>query len=335
MMIPPTPETPSPTPPAPRVSVVILTWNSARCIDDCLAAAAAQTGPAIEIRVVDNDSRDDTVDRVRRHPGVQVTVLPENRGYAAGNNAGIRLARGEYVLVLNDDCIPEPGFAAALAAALDDDPRAGSASGLLLKPGGATVDSTGIIPHLRRLSPYDRGEGASPDRWTAPDRIFGPSGAAACYRKAALDDVAGDGEVFDEDFLAYYEDVDLAWRLQKRGWHSVFSPQARATHERRGPSRSGGELFWTGFVNRYFALIKNASPSEILRLLPLLAVVEPSRFAVLALRRRGGVRALIRLLRLLPAMLRKRRILRQRTIVPGFSARQFDPPRRAADRPKD
>ena len=103
--------------PDPLVSVVIVTWNGRQYLEACLSAVAAQEGVNAETILVDNASTDGTVAFVReRFPGVRVVAMSENRGFAGGNNAGVREARGRLVALLNNDTVPEPGWLQALAA---------------------------------------------------------------------------------------------------------------------------------------------------------------------------------------------------------------------------
>lgn len=309
----------------PLVTVIIVTWNSAAEIAECLAAVQKQSHTPIETIVVDNDSRDGTPELIgKAFPGIRLIRSDTNQGYAGGNNTGLRAGRGKYILLLNPDCILREDFISMLTQALERHPQAGSASGTLLRGDGHTIDSTGLQVNLARLSPRDRGEGRPhKDEGTAGE-ILGPSGAAAFYRRAALEETAMGEEILDEDFFAYYEDVDLAWRLQLRGWTSVHVPEAVAIHDRKGPAIKGDRVFWTGFINRYFLLIKNASIHELLyggvRLLPR----EAGRLLKCLVLRRGGSSALMRFLRLLPRMLGKRRVIRRGARVTDFKVYRFD-----------
>ena len=93
----------------PLISVVIVTWNGRQYLDACLNAVSAQIGVRTETILVDNASTDGTVEYVReRFPSVRIVPLPENRGFAGGNNAGVRAARGELVALLNNDAVPHP-----------------------------------------------------------------------------------------------------------------------------------------------------------------------------------------------------------------------------------
>ena len=134
-----------------------------------------------------------------------------------------------------------------------------------LGPGKETIlDSTGIVANLWRLAPKDRGEGEKDSGQYDQDAdIFGASGAAAFFRRSALDAVWWRNEVLDETFFAYYEDVDLAWRLQRAGFNARFVPDAVVVHARTALDRKRPGAVY--LKNKYLMLVKNAR----LRDLPL------------------------------------------------------------------
>src|SRR5207253_3158087 len=184
-----------------------------------------------------------------------------NLGFCAAHNELVKRFPSDYVLFLNPDTMIQPGFIEGLVEALEARPDAASASGKLLRMDGKTIDSTGIIM-LREQRHLDRGAGA-PDRgeFDEPGEIFGPSCAAALYRRKALDDVAIDGKYFDEDFFAYREDADLAWRCRLMGWNSIYVPTAVVWHRRRVTPERRSELpsiiNYHSVKNRFLLRINN------------------------------------------------------------------------------
>ena len=105
----------------PDVSIVIVSWNGRQHLEACLAGVAAQTGVASETIVVDNGSTDGTADFVRaRYPWVRLVQLSREPGFAGGNNAGVREARGRYVALLNNDTSADPGWLRALLGGVDE-----------------------------------------------------------------------------------------------------------------------------------------------------------------------------------------------------------------------
>ncbi len=280
--------------PAP-VAVVVVTWNSARYISDCLASLRALVRRPAEVVVVDNASVDRTVELVRRgFAEVRVQVLPTNAGFCGGNNLGIRSTAAPWVLVLNPDTRLEKEFLEELLPAFDD-PQVGLGAGKLVRFDGATLDSCGQALGRSR-QPVDRGYGR-PDRgqFDRDDAVFGACGAAALYRRAMLDDVAlAPGVYFDEAYFAFYEDLDLAWRAQRRGWRGAYRFRARGLHARGGSvARSPGrarvvaalgrspDVRFHVVKNRILTLLRNDTRRDFLLHLPFIICRDLATFALL------------------------------------------------------
>ena len=224
------------------VDVIVVVRSHAGTLAATLAGLAAQAAPPARVVVVDNASTDGSRDVARRFAGLlpfELIESPDNLGFSGAANRAIRRCDGRWLLSLNPDCRLAPDFLARLVTAAERDERAGSASGLLLRGRGDDLAATDVVDSAGMIVTaggrhHDRGAGrrltSDLDR---PASVFGASGAAALYRRAALDDVAyAGGEVFDETFFAYREDADLAWRLQRRGWSCLYWPAARAWHAR-------------------------------------------------------------------------------------------------------
>ncbi len=212
----------------PQVDLVIVNWNGLRHLSACFEALRAQTSTDFQVWLVDNGSTDGSVAWIRsHHPQVNVIVNDTNRGFAAANNQAIRAGQAPYIATLNNDTIPDARWLAELARALDEDPRCGMAASLMLfadrphiiNSAGIAVDRLGIAWDRLGGQPVAESE-------TAITPVFGPCAGAALYRRAMLDEIG----LFDEDFFAYLEDVDLAWRAQWAGWEAVYVPNARVLH---------------------------------------------------------------------------------------------------------
>jgi GT2 family glycosyltransferase len=212
------------------VSAVVVTWNSAPFLRRCLAALAAQTYREIELIHVDNASSDDSVAIVRECAAARHIINDTNRGFSAAVNQAVRMANGEFVLLLNPDAYLEPEYISSLVAAMKD---FGMATGKLLQADSGFIDSKGI--RMTRSGRHLDIEQGQPDtRHPTPDtrEVFGISGAAAMYRLSFIRDVTIGGEFLDEDFFAFREDADVAWRGRLFGWKAIYVAEAVADHVR-------------------------------------------------------------------------------------------------------
>jgi len=305
-----------------RVSVIIPTWNGRELLGAALASLREQRFRDFEVVVVDNGSTDGTPEHVRAsHPEADVLELPRNQGFAGAVNAGIARARGEYVALLNNDMELDPGWLAELVAALDADPRAGSAASklrMLREPG--VLDGAGDVITWYGAT-WRRGHG-EPDRgqYDEPGVVASPCAGAALYRRRALEEVGA----FDERFFAYLEDADWGLRAQLAGWPCLWVPRAVAYHLGGATSRRMGDLETELIARNTLALVLKSFPvGRLLMWSPL--IVAYQAWVLGQALRRGSWRAVLRgwsgALRALPATLRARAEVRRRTRDPGALGR--------------
>ena len=221
--------------------VAIVTHDHADVVAACLHAVDKMEPPPRSVTVFDNASTDASADVADATgvAGLRTVRSDLNVGFAAALNRIIASTSAPWVLSLNPDCSPRPDFVRHLLETATADPQIAAATGKLLRTEGptlqegSTVDAAGMVvtPSGRH---FDRGGGQPDDgRFDRPAAVFGGTGAATMYRRAALEDVAyPGGEVFPETFFAYREDAELAWRLQWRGWSCRYDPKAVAAHRR-------------------------------------------------------------------------------------------------------
>ncbi|HEX4953228.1 MAG TPA: glycosyltransferase [Thermoanaerobaculia bacterium] len=266
--------------PGRALAVLTVTHDSAPDLAGW-AAAVAGLGPD-EVVVVDCASRDGSVaeaHRVSEEFGLPARVvgLEENLGFAGGMNRAFAESAAPYLLLLNPDARPHPGFADKLIVAMEADPRAGAATGRLVRPAGeggeARLDACGmrLTWTWRHL---DRGSG-EPDRgqYRQPERVFGGTGAALLLSRRAAEDVAIEpGLVFDPLFHSFREDAELAFRLAERGWEVLFVPAAEAEHRRFSlPERRRAlpaMVNYHSLKNRYLLRCYHQSLANLLLTLP-------------------------------------------------------------------
>lgn len=248
---------------SPPISVIILNWNGRKLLQACLQSLGNQTEADFETIVVDNGSHDGSAQWLHHQwPNVRLLALTHNRGFSGGVNAGLHVARGEYLVLLNNDASPTPDFIAQLIAPLRSDPAVGASAGVMTfahQP--QQIASAGMCIYR---------DGVALDDWSLqavaalpadPTPVWGASGGAVAYRRAALSTIG----IFDEGYFAYLEDVDLAWRLRLHGWETMLAPLAQARHVY---SATGGEgspfKDWLVARNRW-RVIWRCVPTPILR----------------------------------------------------------------------
>jgi GT2 family glycosyltransferase len=243
----------------PLASVIVPTFNGAHLLAECLDSLLAQTYAPLEVIVADGASVDATVQLMtERYPSVRLLKLRRNGGFTGNVNAGIRAARGEHVLLLNNDAQAEPEWVATCVESLVRHPELGSVASKVVYSDRRTINSAGDVLG-RDGVPRQRGEGQLDGlAWSTSEPIFGASGGAAAYRRAMLADVG----LLDETFFMYLEDVDLALRAQLRGWSCLYQPAARVYH--KGSASGGGKLasFYNG--RNLIRLVVKDVPSGLL-----------------------------------------------------------------------
>lgn len=283
------------------VSVVVVTWNGAALLDECLGALRAQTmADRIEVVVVENGSADDSMAQIARHgarlviagtdadvgddaadkrvaigesPWLRVVVNDRNRGFATGCNQGIRVAHAPLVALLNNDAVPEPAWLAELVGALDRLPaRTGAVTSKVVSYADrGAIDNVGHVVFADGLT---RGRGRlARDRgqYSRIEEVFCASGCASLFRRAMLDDVAlaEDGGPFDDAFFAYCDDADLGFRARLRGWRCFYVPTAVVAHRFSQSSGAFSPLKALNVErNRLWLAVRNL-PLPLLLLSPL------------------------------------------------------------------
>jgi len=296
--------------PPDTFSVVVPNWNGSRYLRACLDSLRAQTLRPAQVLIVDSASIDGSVDLVRReYPEAALVALPRNLGFTGAVNAGIKQSSGAWIALLNQDAEAHPRWLEEMARVATARQSAGAiASKILLADrrdhfhsagDGYRVDGTGVNRGvwLTDQGQYDREE-----------EVFGACGGACAYRRVALEQAG----MFDERFFMYYEDVDLAWRLQIAGWRAVYAPGAVVYHQ-LGSGAGATASFYCG-RNAIWVLAKDV-PGPLLRKYwkqVLAAQAAIARDALLAWR---GAAARARLRGQLAGFLTWPRLLRSRRVV--------------------
>jgi len=240
------------------ISIIVVTHNSQKFIESTLDSVFEQDFKACEVIVIDNASRDITRDIIKRkYPQVILVENPANLGPCQARNQGITMADGKFILCLDHDVRLSGGFLSTMHSSIETRDNLGAIGPKILMADAQTIYSTGIYrSFLRRF--YDSGSGEKDPLYTAKrKKIFGISAAAALYRKDALEAIRQGQEYFDADFFYFFEDVDISWRLRKKGWDIAYLPEAACLHS-GGRSRSQDNISqYLCMRNRYWLMIKN------------------------------------------------------------------------------
>lgn len=229
------------------LSVIIVSYNVADLLRDCLVSVHASRGVDHEVWVVDNCSSDGSADMVRRDfPDVHVIESTRNGGYAYANNLALRQATGDYLLLLNPDTVVPPNALAEMVACMDDRPDVGLAGPKLVREDGSLdlacrrsfpspvvsfyrmVGLSKRFPKSRRFGRYNLTY-LDPDQETEVDSVVG---AFMLVRRSAVEQVG----FLDETFFLYGEDLDWAMRIKRAGWRAIYNPRVTVLHRKAGSS---------------------------------------------------------------------------------------------------
>ena len=211
------------------LSIIIVTWNSARWLPACLdSVARAIEGLSADVWLVDNGSTDGSVDVARRRlPGINVIANSENLGFARANNQAIERSRGRYLLLLNPDTQINSAALTGMIRILEEQPGVGLVGCRLVRPDGEPQECYGrSYPGIRKRSPAVRPGPGHPELVDAAWL----GGACIIALREAVEAVGA----LDPDFLLYYEDVDWGRRMRRGGWRVVYWDRGQVVHHGGG-----------------------------------------------------------------------------------------------------
>ena len=266
------------------ISIIIANYNRKDLLKACLDSVRGQSFKDLEIIVIDNASTDDSVKMIGAYyPEVRLIRNTRNLLFCKAYNQGIDSAKGSFVLCLNNDVVLHKDYLKEALFAIGSDNKIGMMSGKILRMNKTTIDSTGLFLGRNR-KPVERGYGKKDTgQYDEPGYVFGVTGACAFFRKSMLNELKDEHGYLDERFGMYYEDLDLCWRAQKKGWRAYYSPKALAYHARGATAvvtNSGRdvirftniseELQKMYIKNRYSCIKKNDSLKGFLVNLPFI-----------------------------------------------------------------
>lgn len=266
------------------ISVIVVNYNKKDLLRKCLDSIQGQDSKDIEIIVIDNASKDGTVEMTSTYyPEIKLIWNTKNLLLCKAYNQGVEASKGNFILCLNNDVILGKTYLKEALSAIGMDTKIGMISGKILRFDKKTIDSTGLFLGRNRKA-VKRGYGRIDlGQYEKPCYVFGVSGSCAFFRKKMLEDIKDKHGYFDERFGMYYEDLDLCWRANKKGWKAYYNPRAVAYHIRGGTagervkSREGlkfpyltDELKKRYVINRYRCILKNDSFIDFLINLPFI-----------------------------------------------------------------
>ena len=323
-----------------KTAINIVRYNNdfsvlAKCIDSVLLQDVSD----FSVTLSENGSKDSVykiaIDRYGNDSRFRYKNNKSNLGFAGAHNKFISETDSDIVIPLNPDAFMRQGYIRSLIKAFDD-PLVAAASGKMLKPESCgeeyILDGTGIILSRSRRGrergqhQIDRGQ------FDSGREVFGVSGTASAYRKSALDKVCMFGlEFYDEDFFAYWEDLDLSWRLRLAGYKCAYVPEAIVYHPRAVGQSKGGYRHFISFIkhhraiplkvqqwswrNHLFCILKNDFGRSFWKDLPFIATREALMFIYILCFHPRTLCAVPRALELLPKMLKKRKLIKQMRVV--------------------
>jgi GT2 family glycosyltransferase len=301
------------------VSVIIPNWNGKKFLKGCLDSLLLSSYDQVEVVIVDNGSKDGSVEYLEsNYPSVKLVKFAHNTGFSPAVNAGIRYCEGEFVALLNNDTVVDKDWISEMIAVLREHPEIGSTGCKMLAyddhsllDGAGDGYRRGGLPGRIGHREIDRGQ------FDQQRYILGPCGGAAVYRRSMLDDIG----LFDDDYFAYLEDVDIGLRAQSAGYKCLYVPTAIMYHLGCGTTGSGYHplVVRLSSQNNWNTIVKNIPLALLFKFAPQIFYWQLYYFAVVIVR--GGqvipwLEGSWRALMLLPKMLKKRAEINRKRRVP-------------------
>ncbi len=262
----------------PKVSIVILNWNGKKFLKNCLTSLSKINYPNYEIIVVDNASTDGSVPYIKNNfPKVRLLENKKNQGFAQGNNSGFKLAKGEYILFLNNDTKVTPNFLTEMISDFKGDPKIGCIQpqirvmreSNLIDEVGSYISFTGFLYHFGYRKPYDL------KKYNVKREIFSAKGACIIFPRKVLNKIG----VFDRDFFIFFEESDLCFRVWLSGYKVIYEPRSLIYHVVGGDTISSDKYkyerrIYLTFKNMNCSYIKNFGTRNLITVFPIFLLVQ-------------------------------------------------------------
>jgi len=290
----------------PLISIIIVTWNAKELLKNCLISLYNQTYKNFEIIVVDNASKDNTVQMIEREfPEVKLVRLNENKGFTGGNIEGLKKTKGEFIALLNNDAEASPQWLETLIKPMFEDEKVGICTSKVIIKGTNILDSAGS-GLTTAFSGFKIGMGEKADLYNEKRYVLGGYACACLYRKKMLDEIG----FFDEDFVFNHEDTDLDFRAFLSGWKCVYVPDAIVEHRVSATlGYMSAESVYYFSRNSEFVWIKNAPTRLMLKYLHhriLYEIASFGYFGIIHRQWKAFLRGKWDAIKFLPKMVKKR-----------------------------
>lgn len=248
-------------------AVISVNWNGKKLIKGCLDSLNKQTYKNFMVVVVDNGSKDGSVEFIEKnYPHVTVIAVDKNLGFTGGNDKGMKFVMKnpaiQYIATLNNDTEVHKDWLSSLVETMKKNPKAGSCSSkVIYQYDQEFIDTVGIVTYKDGHA-MSRGNREHPRQYTKSAEVFGASAVAALWRREAFEKVG----LFDTRFFMYQEEVDMAWRLRYAGYISVFVPKAVVYHAHSASAKAFSSLkAYYSERNRIWLVFKNFTICTLLK----------------------------------------------------------------------
>jgi GT2 family glycosyltransferase len=248
------------------ISIIIPNYNGEKYINQCIESVTLDSD-YMEIIIIDNKSTDMSVRNIRKY-SFPLIANTQNFGFAYAVNQGIRQSKGELILLLNNDAFIESSFLSELIKTIESDPNIFSVSSKMLQyHQPELIDDAGDDYTLLGWT-LKRGDGMHKSKYSQTAEVFSACAGAALYRKSILEEIG----LFDENFFAYMEDVDIGYRARIHGYKNIYCPDAICYHVGSATSGSKYNAFKVKLAarNNIYVVYKNMPLLQLLINLPFI-----------------------------------------------------------------
>lgn len=257
----------------PQVSIIMPTYNGLDHLKKCLPSLFKSEYKNFQLILVDNDSKDSSVEYVEKNfPNVKLVKNSRNDGYAGGNNLGWKYVKGDYVLFLSNDTIVDKRFIREMVNVLENRSELGGVQSKVflmddhsrLDSVGSFMTSTGFLYH------YGANKKDAP-KYNKDILVYSAKGVCMMFRKKVIENILVNGEIFDSSYFAYFEETDLCHRVWLSGWKIGYAPKSVIFHKVGGTSVRMDNVFiqYHSYKNRINSYIKNLDEISLLKILPV------------------------------------------------------------------